>query len=145
MSRRFDIFKLADDVLASVTEPVSEKVAEDASDSVRTEIGLALKTAAAALRNVDPSAVTYDDINAMLSSAKDHASAKTASVSIETPSFRTESEGTESKLGHELRNLAASLRKEAATAELSKAVKAAHTFTAAVGLKHLETALSVKD
>jgi hypothetical protein len=143
MSRQLDIFKLADDVLASVEEPVVEKVAQEAPDALKTEIGNALKTAAAALRNADPSAVSYEDITAVLSSAKGQSLSKTASAE-DAGKLRTTVSWSESKLGHELRNLAESLRKEAASADAARATKAAHAITAAVGIKHLERALSVK-
>jgi len=175
MSRQFDIFKLAEDVLASVAEPVSEKVAaaSDEAVSAKTEIGLLLKNAAAALRSVNPSEVTYEDISETLKVAAAHAvksAQSTSSSSMSStgpagspataapamfPMTQPLSQGAPgpapnnplgqgkfgsdngSAVGRELRVLAAALREKSAAADTSRATKAAHVITAAVGLEHL--------
>lgn len=145
MSRQLDIYKLADDVLASIAEPVTEKVAEADPNTLKTEIGLALKHAAAALREVDPAALDYEDVAAVLNGAQNYLMGKTASVSTSADADLSSSSGVESELGNELRKLATQLREEASKSDVARATKAAHVITAAVGLKHLENALRVKD
>ena len=90
MSRQFDIFKLAEDVLASVAEPSSEKVASESDVAVaaKTEIGALLKTAAAALREA-PEDVTYEDLHATLSAATKYAAAGMSMSSSSAPASNT--------------------------------------------------------
>jgi hypothetical protein len=177
MSRQFDIFKLADEVLASVASPVSEKVASDsgAPTAPKTEIGSLLKSAAAALRTADPATVTYEDLNSTLSTAYKYAAAGTLSgMSSSGPSMGggagnpfaggtkltampslspgtpgpapTNPTGQQTKmgsaLGEELRTLAGALRSKSAAVEATRAIKAAHMLTAAIGLEHLTQAIT---
>lgn len=172
MSRHFDIFKLADDVLASVAEPVSEKVAQDNASVLRTEVGQLIKNAAAALRESNPEEVSYADIDAVRSAARHKLAQTGMSVGsssgdastpfagdkiMDAPVASTATPGpapvnpagqptaktaSASPLSAELRKLATSLRSKNEEVTADKAVKAAHLLTAAVGLEHLNARLT---
>lgn len=173
MSRSFDIFKLADEVLAHVAEPVSEKVASasESASAPKTEIGSLLKSAAAALRAADPAEVGYQDIHSIVQVATKLAATDSVSSSSSGPSMGgtagTSYSGTKltsmpemspgtpgpspvnptgqknaSELGTELRTLAQALRSKSAAVETTRAVKAAHMLTAAIGIEHLTQSIT---
>lgn len=66
MSKYLDIAALADAVVASVAEPVAEKVASAAGTTHKTDIGQQLKLAADKLRNHTDSGVTDQDVHELL-------------------------------------------------------------------------------
>lgn len=172
MSRSFDILKLADEVLAHVAEPVSEKVASasDSASAPKTEIGSLLKNAAAALRAADPAEVGYQDIHSIVQVATKLAAgglsasssgpsmggtAGTSYSGTKLTSMPEMSPGTPgpspvnptgqknaSELGTELRTLAQALRSKSAEVESVRATKAAHMLTAAIGLEHLTQSIT---
>lgn len=126
MLRYSSISDLAQAVLDSVSEDESVKTASDeTSSTLKTEIGLALKQAAEAIRNFETSEVTDADLVDLEKRA--------AQPAFPARTVRFE----QSPLGEELRKLANVVRESAISIENDKTIKLAQMLTAAVGLKHL--------
>lgn len=80
MSRYTDIDALTREVLASVEEDTSEKTASVVDSGLKTEVGLAIKAAAQALRGYSDNAVTAEDLRTVVEGAKLAAAHKTAGL-----------------------------------------------------------------
>jgi hypothetical protein len=160
MAKFVDIVALADEVLSSVEAPASEKTASEGT-ALNTDIGNALKEAAASIRDVDDSKVTSDDLHDFIYQVKKamgmpipNASAP-GGVQQNMPGAEMPNPGgaapgapstgglptgapklASSDLGLELQKLAEHVRSQGASLEEKKMIKAAQMINAAVGLKH---------